>query len=112
MKGTAAVIKRLDAIQAQLKRTPTELVEYAKGYAPKVRAIFRHIPGALNSKEKKFRLAALDANDSLAVLRLTDCEPHAASIEKTMIAQSARAKSLTSFFIFALPLYYAKVLIR
>ena len=27
MKGTAAVIKRLDAIQAQLKRTPTELVE-------------------------------------------------------------------------------------
>lgn len=33
MKGTAAVIKRLDAIQAQLKRTPTELVEYAKGYA-------------------------------------------------------------------------------
>ena len=32
------------------------------GYAPKVRAIFRHIPSALNSKEKKFRLADLDAN--------------------------------------------------
>lgn len=39
-----------------------DIGKYAKGYAPKVRAIFRHIPGALNSKEKKFRLSDLDAN--------------------------------------------------
>ena len=39
-----------------------DIGKYAKGYAPKVRAIFRHIPSALNSKEKKFRLADLDAN--------------------------------------------------
>ena len=39
-----------------------DIGKYAKGYAPKVRAIFRHIPGALNSKEKKFRLADLGAN--------------------------------------------------
>lgn len=39
-----------------------DIGKYAKGYAPKVRAIFRHIPGALNSREKKFRLADLDAN--------------------------------------------------
>ena len=39
-----------------------DIGKYAKGYAPKVRAIFRHIPGALNSKEKKFRLSDLDTN--------------------------------------------------
>ena len=39
-----------------------DIGKYAKGYAPKVRAIYRHIPGALNSKEKKFRLADLDVN--------------------------------------------------
>ena len=39
-----------------------DIGKYAKGYAPKVRAIFRHIPSALNSKEKKFHLADLDAN--------------------------------------------------
>ena len=39
-----------------------DIGKYAKGYAPKVRAIFRHIPGALNSHEKKFKLADLDVN--------------------------------------------------
>ena len=39
-----------------------DIGKYAKGYAPKVRAIFRHIPGALHSKEKKFRLADLSVN--------------------------------------------------
>ena len=39
-----------------------DIGKYAKGYAPKVRAIFRHIPGALHAKEKKFRLADLDVN--------------------------------------------------
>ena len=39
-----------------------DIGKYARGYAPKVRAIFRHIPGALNSKEKKFHLADLDVN--------------------------------------------------
>ena len=57
---------RLEASEA-MKREILRLYEddigkYAKGYAPKVRAIFRHIPGALNSREKKFRLADLDAN--------------------------------------------------
>lgn len=39
-----------------------DIGKYARGYAPKVRAIFQHIPGALSSKEKKFRLADLDKN--------------------------------------------------
>ena len=39
-----------------------DIGKYAKGYAPKVRAIFRHIPGALNSGEKKFHLSEIDAN--------------------------------------------------
>ena len=39
-----------------------DIGKYAKGYAPKVRAIFRHIPGALNGHEKKFKLANLDVN--------------------------------------------------
>ena len=39
-----------------------DIGKYAKGYAPKVRAIFRHIPGALNRHEKKFKLADLDVN--------------------------------------------------
>jgi len=39
-----------------------DIGKYARGYAPRVRAIFRHIPGALNSKEKKFHLADLDVN--------------------------------------------------
>ena len=34
----------------------------AKGYASKVRAIFRTIPGALNSREKKFHLSDLSVN--------------------------------------------------
>ena len=39
-----------------------DIGKFAKGYAPKVRAIFRQIPGALNKKEKKFRLADLSTN--------------------------------------------------
>ena len=39
-----------------------DIGKYARGYAPKVRAVFRHIPGALNSHEKKFKLADLDVN--------------------------------------------------
>lgn len=49
------------------KREILELYEkdigrYARGYAAKVRSIFRTIPGALNSREKKFRLTNLSAN--------------------------------------------------
>ena len=39
-----------------------DIGKYARGYAPKVRAIFRHIPSALGNREKKFRLADLDKN--------------------------------------------------
>ena len=57
---------RLEAAEAMkreiLRLYVKDIGKYAKGYAPKVRAIFRHIPSALNSKEKKFRVADLDAN--------------------------------------------------
>lgn len=33
-----------------------DIGKYAKGYAAKVRAIFRHIPAALSTREKKFHL--------------------------------------------------------
>jgi len=39
-----------------------DIGKYAKGYASKVRAIFRHIPSALNTREKKFHLTDLDRN--------------------------------------------------
>jgi uncharacterized protein len=39
-----------------------DIGKYARGYAPKVRAIFRQIPSALNSHEKKFRLSDIDRN--------------------------------------------------
>lgn len=57
---------RLEASEA-MKREILRLYEedigkYARGYAPKVRAIFRHIPGALNTREKRFRLSELDRN--------------------------------------------------
>ena len=39
-----------------------DIGKYAKGYASKVRAIFRTIPGALNSREKKFHLSDLSGN--------------------------------------------------
>ena len=57
---------RLEAAEAMkreiLRLYVKDIGKYAKGYAPKVRSIFRHIPSALNSKEKKFHLADLDAN--------------------------------------------------
>ena len=40
----------------------SDIGKYAKGYAPKVRAIFRHIPAALNTREKKFHLSDIDGN--------------------------------------------------
>lgn len=39
-----------------------DIGRYARGYAAKVRAVFNQIPGALNSREKKFRLSALSPN--------------------------------------------------
>lgn len=57
---------RLEAAEAMkqeiLRLYAQDIGKFAKGYAPKVRAIFRHIPGALNSREKRFRLADLDVN--------------------------------------------------
>ena len=57
---------RLDAAEAMkreiLRLYMQDIGKYARGYAPKVRAIFRHIPSALNSREKKFRLADIGAN--------------------------------------------------
>ena len=39
-----------------------DIGKYASGYASKVRALFRMIPSALNTHEKKFRLADVDPN--------------------------------------------------
>ena len=39
-----------------------DIGKYAKGYSAKVRAVFRNIPGALNSREKKFHLSDLSVN--------------------------------------------------
>ena len=39
-----------------------DIGKYAKGYASKVRSIFRHIPAALNTREKKFHLTDLGVN--------------------------------------------------
>ena len=39
-----------------------DIGKYARGYAPKVRSVFQHIPGALSAHEKKFKLADIDAN--------------------------------------------------
>lgn len=57
---------RLEACEAA-KREVLSLYEadigkYARRYAAKVRAIFRHIPVALNTREKKFHIADLDRN--------------------------------------------------
>ena len=40
----------------------TDIGKYAGAYAPKVRALFRHIPGALSTREKKFHLSDIDRN--------------------------------------------------
>ena len=39
-----------------------DIGKYAKGYASKVRAIFRTIPAELSKREKKFRLSDIDTN--------------------------------------------------
>ena len=39
-----------------------DIGRFARGYAAKVRALFRHIPAALNTREKKFHLADIDRN--------------------------------------------------
>ena len=58
--------RRLDesekAKRSILRLYDKDIGKYAKGYASKVRAIFRNIPSALNTREKKFRLADLDTN--------------------------------------------------
>ncbi len=58
--------ERLEACDAA-KREILSLYEddigkYAKGYAAKVRDIFRAIPGALSKHEKKFHLSEIDSN--------------------------------------------------
>lgn len=57
---------RLEACEAAkreiLSLYESDIGKYAKGYAAKVRAIFRHIPAALNTREKKFHLRDLDHN--------------------------------------------------
>ena len=40
----------------------SDIGKYAKGYASKIRAIFRMIPGELAKREKKFVLSSVDAN--------------------------------------------------
>jgi len=63
LKGGDQRLEAAEAMKREILRLYVQDIgKYAKGYAPKVRAIFRHIPGALNSKEKKFRLSDLDAN--------------------------------------------------
>ncbi len=57
---------RLEACEAAkreiLSLYESDIGKYARAYAPKVRAIFRHIPAALNTREKKFHLADIDRN--------------------------------------------------
>jgi len=57
---------RLEAAESMkqeiLRLYVQDIGKYAKGYAPKVRAIFRHIPSALNSGEKKFHLSEINTN--------------------------------------------------
>ena len=57
---------RLEACEAAkreiLSLYNADIGKYAKGYASKVRALFRHIPAALNTREKKFHLTDLDRN--------------------------------------------------
>ena len=45
-----------------LRLYEADIGKYAKGYAAKVRAIFRTIPSALARKEKKFHLSDINAN--------------------------------------------------
>ena len=40
----------------------SDVGKYAKALAPKVRAVFRHIPSALSRREKRFHLTELDRN--------------------------------------------------
>lgn len=57
---------RLEACEAAkreiLSLYESDIGKYAGAAAPKVRAIFRHIPAALNTREKKFHLADLGKN--------------------------------------------------
>ena len=57
---------RLEASEAAkreiLSLYESDIGKYARGQASKVRAIFRHIPAALNTREKKFHLADLGRN--------------------------------------------------
>ena len=56
---------RLEASEAAkreiLSLYESDIGKYARGQASKVRAIFRHIPAALNTREKKFHLAGSGA---------------------------------------------------
>ncbi len=57
---------RLEACEAVKREIlalyDADIGKYAKGYASKVRSIFRHIPAALSTREKKFHLTDLDRN--------------------------------------------------
>ena len=61
-----SVDNRLEASEAAkreiLSLYDADVGKYAKGLAPKVRAVFRHIPSALSRREKKFHLTELDRN--------------------------------------------------
>ena len=39
-----------------------DIGKYAKGYSHKVRAVLRHVPAALSTREKKFHLSDIDKN--------------------------------------------------
>ena len=56
-------LEACDAAKREILRLYEEDIgKYAKGYASKVRSIFRLIPSALARHEKKFRLADIDRN--------------------------------------------------
>ena len=56
-------LEACDAAKREILRLYEEDIgKYAKGYASKVRGIFRLIPSALSRHEKKFRLADIDRN--------------------------------------------------
>ena len=63
LKGGDHRLEAAESMKQEILRLYVQDIgKYAKGYAPKVRAIFRHIPGALNSGEKKFHLSEIDVN--------------------------------------------------
>ena len=63
LEGRDRPLEASEAAKREILRLyDQDIGKYAKGYASKVRAIFRMIPSALSRHEKKFRLSDIDKN--------------------------------------------------